>query len=77
MSPLVISKILGVSVNTLSANNRYSVCSRENLPQTVQMQLSKKLKLFFNLLLNFGILHQILNILKKKMIIIAYVFLKL
>ena len=77
MSPLVISKILGVSVNTLSANNRYSVCSRENLPQTVQMQLSKKLKLFFNLLLNFGIIHQILNILKKKMIIIAYVFLKL
>ena len=77
MSPLVISKILGVSVNTLSANNRYSVCSRENLPQTVQMQLSKKLKLFFNLLLNFGIIHQILNVLKKKMIIIAYVFLKL
>ena len=77
MSPLVISKILGVSVNTLSANNWYSVCSRENLPQTVQMQLSKKLKLFFNLLLNFGIIHQILNILKKKMIIIAYVFLKL
>ena len=77
MSPLVISKILGVSVNTSSANNRYSVCSRENLPQTVQMQLSKKLKLFFNLLLNFGIIHQILNILKKKMIIIAYVFLKL
>ena len=77
MSPLVISKILGVSVNTLSANNRYSVCSMENLPQTVQMQLSKKLKLFFNLLLNFGIIHQILNILKKKMIIIAYVFLKL
>ena len=77
MSPLVISKILGVSVNTLSANNRYSVCSRENLPQTVQMQLSKKLKLFFNLLLNFGIIHQILNILKKKMIIIACVFLKL
>ena len=69
--------MLGVSVNTWSANNRYSVCSRENLPQTVQMQLSKKLKLFFNLLLNFGIIHQILNILKKKMIIIAYVFLKL
>ena len=41
------------------------------------MQLSKKQKIFINLLLNFWKLHQILNILIKNVSLIAYVFTKL
>ena len=43
----------------------------------IQMQLSENLKTFSNILLNFLNLHQILNIFKKKMTLVAYVFLKL
>ena len=41
------------------------------------MQLSENLKTFSNILLNFLNLHQILDIFKKKMTLVAYVFLKL
>ena len=46
-----------------------------SVPQPIQMQLSKKIKsFFFNILLNFWNLHQILNILEHKMTFVAYVF---
>ena len=46
MSFLVRSKILGLVVNTLTANYEYSGSNGENLPLPIQMQLSKKPKTF-------------------------------
>ena len=76
MSPLVLGEILGVFVNILIANDKYPAEDCENLSLPIQMQLSEKRKLFKNFLLHFCNLHQILNILKKKMIVIANVFVK-
>ena len=42
MSPLVLRKILGVFVNTLTADCKYPVQDCENLPLPIQMQLSEK-----------------------------------
>ena len=47
-SVLVIFKILGLFVNTLTADDKYSLLNRNNLRQPIQMQLSQKQKLFFN-----------------------------
>ena len=47
MSLLVISKILKLFVNTLTADHKYSLRNSRNLPQQIPMQLSKKQKLFF------------------------------
>ena len=44
MSLLVISKILGLFVNTLTADDKYSFHNSENLREPFQMQLSKKQK---------------------------------
>ena len=46
MSPLVISEILEVFVNTLTADDKYPVQDCENLPLLIQMQLSEKRKTF-------------------------------
>ena len=43
---LVISEILRRFVNTLTSDENYSLCNRENLPQPIEMQLSKNLKTF-------------------------------
>ena len=40
------SEILGVFVNTLTADDKYSHCNRKNLPDTIQLQFSKKRKNF-------------------------------
>ena len=54
MSLLVICKILGLFANTLTADDKYSPRYKEDLPQTIQRQLSNKKKnLFLNLLLPF------------------------
>ena len=72
MSLLLISEILAVFVNILTTDHKYPLCNRENLQQSIQMPLSKKQK---NLsLLHLWNLHQILNIFKKKMILLAYHF---
>ena len=42
MVPLVLGEILGVFVNTLTADEKYRVQDCENLPLPIQMQLSKK-----------------------------------
>ena len=64
-------------VNILTADGKYPVQSLENLHFPIQMHLSEKRKSFSEFSFHFWILHQILNILKEKMIVIANVFPKL
>ena len=45
-SVLVVCKILGLFVNTLTADDKYSLLNRENFTQPIQMQLSQKQKTF-------------------------------
>ena len=40
----MISKILGLFVNTLNAHDKYSLLYRDNLLQNLQMQFSQKQK---------------------------------
>ena len=42
MSLLLVFEVLGLFVNTLTAENKFSLRNSENLPQQFQMQLSKK-----------------------------------
>ena len=65
-SLLLICKISRLFINTLSADNMYSFFNRENLTQPIQMQLSRKEKIFLNFFLHFWYLIEILNISKKK-----------
>ena len=59
------------------ANGKYPVQDCENLQLPIQMQLSQKQNIFLNFLIRFRNLRQILNILKKRKIVIANVFPKL
>ena len=52
---LVILKILGLSVNSLTVDDKYSLLNRDNLRQSIQMQLSQKEQIFLNFFLHFGI----------------------
>ena len=40
-------------VNTLTADDKYSLLNRDNLTQPIQTELSKKLRAFSELLLGF------------------------
>ena len=71
---LKICEILWLFVNTLTADDKYSLRYRESLRQTIQVQLSKKQKTFVNLMPNFRNLFRVLNILKKNTIFIVHVF---
>ena len=64
-------------VNTFSADGKYpfQYCRNSQLP--IQMLVSEKQKNFHTFLLSFCNLHQILSILKKKIMVLANVFLKL
>ena len=77
MSPLLLGEMLRMFVNTLAIDLMYPVQGCENLQLPIQMQLSEKQKSFSNFLLHLRNLHRILNILTKKMIVIANVFPKL
>ena len=46
MSLLVIFEILGLFVNTVTVDEKYSLLNRKNLPQPIEMKLSKKQKRF-------------------------------
>ena len=70
-------KILGLLVNTLATDEKYPVLNRDNLTIPIQMQLSKKQKIFSEFFSHSGNLDQILNILTKKIILINFVILKL
>ena len=50
---LVICKILGLFVNTLILDDKCSFLNMENLIQSIQMQLSKKQKTFFEIISSF------------------------
>ena len=53
MFPLVSGEMLGLSVNTLTSDGKYPVGGCENLQPPIQMQLSKKRKMFFTFFLPF------------------------
>ena len=65
-SLLVICKISRLFLNTLTGDGKYSLFKRDNLTQPIQMQLSRKEKIFLNFFLHFWYLIEILNISKKK-----------
>ena len=49
----MISEILALFVDTLTADDKYPLCNRENLPQPGQMELSKKQKYFTDFFVKF------------------------
>ena len=58
-SLFAINKILTLFLNTLTVNEKHYVLTRENLTQTIQIQLSQKQKTFFEFF--FAFLKSILN----------------
>ena len=77
MLPLVLGEIGGVFLKTLRSDGKYPVLGSGNLQLRIEIQLSGKKKNFLISLFHFWNLHQISNILKKKMIVIATLFRKL
>ena len=76
MSPLVIYKTLGLFINILTADDKYSLLNKDNLAQPIQMQLSKK-KSFYKLFSSFLKCRSNFEHFEKKMTFIDYVFPKL
>ena len=74
---LVLCKILGLFVNTLSEDDKYCILYRDNLTQPIQILLSQKQKTFSQFFSAF--LKSTLNFehFQKKMTLIADVFPKL
>ena len=74
---LVLSKILRLFVNTLTADDKYSLLNRDNLTQAIQILLSQKQKNFS--VFSSAFLKSTLNIahFQKIMTLIANVFPKL
>ena len=77
ISTVELGEILGVFVNTLTGDVKYLVLDCENMLLPMQMNSLKNQKLFLNFLSLFWNLHEMLNILKKRMIVLANVFPKL
>ena len=76
-SLLDTAKFFGPFLNTLTADDRYSLISKNKWMETIQMNLSKKPKIFSEL---FGAFFEsVLNFehFQKKITLIAYVFPKL
>ena len=77
MSLLVISEIVALFVNILTADHKYSLCNTENLQQCINMQLFKKQKVLFKLCaLILKSASNFEHFLKKDQASLAYVFLK-
>ena len=55
MSPLVLGEVLGLFVNILTDDNKYPVEDCENLPLSIQMQLSEIQKKFSDFFCTSGI----------------------
>ena len=72
-SLLLISEIVRLFVDTLTAEDTYSVCNRGALLQPIPVQLSNKKK-FCRFSLNFKSLHHILKILKNKNVCIRRMY---
>ena len=70
-------KDLRLFVNTLTADDKYSLLNRDNLMQPIQMHLSQKQKSFSELFCKFFKSRSNFEHFLKKMTLIAYVALKL
>ena len=68
---LVLCKILGLFVNTLTDDRKYSLLYRDNLTQQIQILLSRKPKTFSQLSSEILKPTSNLNIFKKKKTLIA------
>ena len=75
-SRLVICKMLGLFVNTLAADHKYSLLNCDKLMEPIQMQLFIKQKRFL-FFLHIGSWINFWTFWKKKATLIAYVFVKL
>ena len=64
-------------LNTLTTGDNYSVVTRDNWMQTIQMHLSQKQKIFSHFFAAFFESALNLEYFQKKMTLIAYVFPKL
>ena len=64
-------------LNTFTAKNKYSLISRDNWMQTIQMHLSQKQNVFSEFFSSFFESALNLEYFEKKMTLIAYVFPKL
>ena len=73
----VIYEILGLLINPLTADDKFSLLNRGNPLQHVQMQLSEKRKTIRFFFVHFLNLYSFLDIFRKKMILWADVFLNL
>ena len=71
MSALVRSKILGLFVNTFTAEYTYSRRNMQTFTQQVQTPLSLKQKIFSGFFLPLWNLHEMENIFKKKESLLA------
>ena len=74
-SLLAIQKILGLLVNTLTTDDKYTLLNTDTLTQPIQMQLSKKQKTKF--VQHFRDLDKNLKTLKSKMTIKTDIVLEL
>ena len=70
-SLLVRSEILGLFINTLTSDDKYSRHDRENFPQQIQMQLSQKLQNFSQLFIAFSKSTSISEYFEKQMSLVA------
>ena len=77
ISPLLMYGILEGFVKTLTADNMYPVRDYGNLSLTLKCNYLKKRRHFPYFLFHFWNLHQVLSILKRKMIVRANIFSKL
>ena len=77
MSPLALGEILGVSVNTLIADDKYPVKGCENLQLPIQTEWSEKLKTFSRFFVPFLDSTSNFKHFEKNMMVIANVFPKL
>ena len=70
----MIHKILRLFINTLTVNDKYYLLNRDNLTETIQIELSQKQNTFFQFCFAFS--KSILNFkhLPKKMTLIVDVF---
>ena len=66
-------KILVVSANRLTVDDKYPVRDSKNLQVPIQMQYVKNESVFLNILFHWWELHQLVNIFKSKMIVKANV----
>ena len=74
---LVICQVLRLLVNTLTADDKYSLLNRDNLMQPIHMQLSLKAKTFSRFFSAFLTSRLNFEHFQKKMTLIADVFSKL